>query len=329
MSTLGVTSPNLADVAKAKDPSGAIGLIIPLLESSNTIVFDAPAYEGNLAVGHQSIQRVTRGSGTWRSINEGIAAEKGTTKQVIDVCGELAGLHKMDTTLYALNGGAEYRRQDLEEYVAGMTQEIAETILYGNIATSPKEFQGLAPRYNSTTGGYASQIISAGGSGSDNRSIWLITWGQKTCHLFYPKGTNAGIEMNDMGKQLVSDGTNDYTAYVEDIKWRVGLALPDYRQVIRICNIDVSDLTVDAASGADLIRQMVKAIYSLPTANMFAKNRVFYVSPTIAEYLQLQASNKSNVNLTPANAEGEPYTKCIGIPIKPLDALETDEATVS
>jgi len=329
LSTLGVTSPNLADVAKAKDPDGRIGLIIPLLEQYNPMVFDAPAIEGNLAIGHQSIQRVTRGSGTWRSINEGIAAEKGTTRQVIDVCGELAGLHKMDTTLYDLNGGKEYRRQDLEEYVAGLAQEIAETILYGNIATSPKEFQGLAPRYNSTTGTYGSQIKDAAGTGSDNRSIWLITWGRKTCHLIYPKGTKAGIEMTDMGKQLVSDGTNDYTAYVEDIKWRVGLALPDYRNVIRICNIDVSDLTVDASSGADLIRQMVGAIYALPTSSMFNTNRVFYCSKTIAEYLQLQASNKSNVNLTPANAEGEPYTKCIGVPIKAVDALETNEARVT
>jgi len=185
-----------------------------------------------------------------------------------------------------------------------------------------------------TSGQYDDQIKSASGAGSDNTSIWLITWGPKTCSLMFPKGSKAGLVSEDLGKQIVTDaaGTtgNIYTAYVTRFQWKIGLVLADYRYVIRICNIDVSDLTADAASGADLFKQMVLGYYARPTVDLGKMAKTFwYCNKTIAPYLHLQASNKANVNLTMDNPQGDPVLRFLGAPIHVCDAITSAEATIS
>jgi len=38
---------------------------------------------------------------------------------------------------------------------------------------------------------------------------------------------------------------------MDQYQWKCGIAVPDWRYVVRICNVDVSDLTKNAAAGAD------------------------------------------------------------------------------
>ncbi len=47
--------------------------------------------------------------------------------------------------------------------------------------------------------GNAQNIIDAGGTGTDNTSIWLV-WGENTVHGIFPKGQKAGIQMEDKGR---------------------------------------------------------------------------------------------------------------------------------
>jgi len=190
---------------------------------------------------------------------------------------------------------------------------------------------GLSPRYNLTTGDYASQIINASGSGSDNTSVWIITWGPKTCTMIYPKGSKAGLTNEDMGQQLVTDSNGLlYTAYVTKFQWKLGLCLMDYRYVIRICNIDVSDLTSDAASGADLLDKMIDAYYSRPTVELGNMAKTFiYCNKTVAKFLHKQAQNKSNVNLSIDNPAGNPIVRFLDAPVHVCDNITSTEDTVS
>lgn len=66
----------------------------------------------------------------------------------------------------------------------------------------------------------------------------------------------------------------------------------------RICNIDVTTLTKDAATGADLISMMVDAYYARDVAMLGDGKEVIYCNKTIHAWLHKQAMNAKNVNLT-------------------------------
>jgi hypothetical protein len=322
----------LLDYAKREAPGGGIGDIIEVLAASNPIIADANVMEGNLVTGHRSIQRSTQPTGTWRLLNYGVAPEKSTTVQKDDVCGMLEAYSKLDVDVAKLGGNeAAFRASEDDAFIAGLNSSAATAIFYANTGTDPEQMHGLSPRYDSLSTGYSDQTISASGSGSDNTSVWIITWGPKTCTLIYPKGSTAGLTSEDMGKQLVTDSDGKlYTAYVTHFQWKLGLALMDYRYVIRICNIDVSDLTADAASGADLLDKMIDAYYSRPTVDLGNMAKTFiYCNKTVAKFLHKQAQNKSNVNLSIDNPAGNPIVRFLDAPIHVCDNITSAEAAIS
>ena len=329
---IGSTYLTLLDYATREKPGGGIAEVIEVLAASNPIIADANIMEGNLPTGHKSVQRATQPSGSWRLLNYGVSPEKSTTVPVTDSCGILTAFSKVDVDVAELNGDTRaFRASEDDAFIAGLNSTAATAIFYGNQGVTPEQPHGLGPRYNLTTGDYSGQIVNASGSGSDNTSVWLVTWGPKTCTLLYPKGSKAGLETNDLGKQLVTDSNGlVYTAYVTEFKWKLGVALIDYRYVIRICNIDVSDLTSDAASGADLLDKMTDAYYSRPTVDLGSMAKTFiYCNKTIAKFLHKQAQNKSNVNLSIDNPAGAPIVRFLDSPVHVCDNLVSTEATVS
>jgi len=330
--SVGATYLTLLDYAKREKPGGGIDEIIEVLAASNPLLADANVLEGNLPTGHRSTQRATQPSGSWRLLNYGVAPEKSTTVQRDDTCGILEAYSKIDVDVASLNGNeAAFRASEDNAFIAGLNSTAATAIFYGNQGTDPEQPHGLSPRYNLTTGDYSSQIINASGSGSDNTSLWFITWGPKTCTLLYPKGSKAGLMSEDMGKQIVTDSNGLlYTAYVTKFQWKLGLALMDYRYVIRICNIDVSDLTADAASGADLLDKMTDAYYARPSVDLGNMAKTFvYCNKTVAKFLHKQAQNKANVNLTIDSPAGKPIVSFLDAPIRVCDNIVSTEATVS
>ena len=332
---IGNTYLTLLDYAKRETPGGGIDEIIEVLAASNPIIADANVMEGNLPTGHRSTQRSSQPAGSWRLLNYGVAPEKSTTKQVTDTCGILEAYSKLDVDVASLNGNeAAFRASEDNAFIAGLNSTAATAIFYSNALTDPEKMHGLAPRYNSLTapvGATSSQMINGGGSGSDNTSIWLITWGPQTCSLIYPKGSMAGLTNEDMGKQLVTDSDGKlYTAFVTKFQWKLGLMLKDYRYAIRICNIDDSDLTADAASGADIMSLLVDAYYARPSVDLGKMASTFiYCNKTIAKFLHKQAQNKSNVNLTIDSPAGKPIVSFLDAPIHVCDNLDIDEDAVS
>ncbi len=336
MGTIGTTYLNLLDWAKRQKPTGGVDTIIETVTASNPILADANVMEGNLPTGHQYTRRTTEPTGTWRKLNYGVTPEKSLTDQFTDFCGILEAYSKVDIDVAKLNGDERaFRASEDLAFISGLSSSVATAIFYGNQGSDPEQPQGLAPRYNSLSTGYYNYTVAGDGSGNDNTSIWLVTWGEKTCSLIYPKGSQAGLVTTDLGKQVVTDSSGrEYLAYMTQFQWKVGLAVMDYRYVIRICNIDYSNLTDDAATGTDLMRKMVSAFYKRPSQAIAMEDAgmakaVWYCNKSIAEYLHVQASNKSNVNLTLDEAAGRKFPRFLGAPIHVCDNLTVAEATVS
>ena len=332
MTVLAVTNPTLIDLARASDPDGKIAAIVEILNQNNEILDDMSWIEGNLPTGHRTTIRTGIPMPTWRKLYGGVQPNKGTTAQVTDSCGMMEAYAEVDKALADLNGNtAAFRLSEDKVHIEGMNQTLAQALFFANEATAPETFTGLAPRFNLSTAANGENIIKGGGSGTDNTSIWLVCWGPNTVHGIVPKGSQAGLQMHDKGQVTIEnvDGLGGHMeAYRSHYRWDCGLSVRDWRYVVRICNIDKSDLTKNASAGADLIDLMTQAIEMIPALGL--GRPVFYCSRTIRSFLRRQIMNKTvQSTLTMDTVAGKKVVAFDGIPVKRVDALAADEALVS
>jgi len=339
MATVGATVKTLSDWAKEIDPDGKIALAVRMLSQKNAILDDMLFKEGNLPTGERITVDTALPSVAWRLMNQGVAKSKGTTAQIDEACGMLEGRSEIDKDLAELNGNvAAFRASEAYRFTESMSQEMSGTVFYGNGGTAPEEFTGLAPRYALTTAGNGSNILSAGGAGSDNSSVFLVDWGALTVHGIFPKGSTAGILHEDLGLGDAFDGSNNrFRAYMERWQWKCGIALRDWRSVVRIANIDISDLlglaTTQATTAATFLpKLMCRAIDRIPSPG---GNMVFYANRTVMSSLRVAMMEKATNVLAPMegfNQMGQRIMNglsLLGVPIRICDQLIRTEAVVS
>lgn len=324
----------LADWAKRLDPDGKVPTIVELLSQTNEILSDMLFIEGNLPTGHRTTVRTGLPAVAWRLLNQGVNPSKSTTAQIDEQAGMLEAWSEVDKDLALLNGNiGAFRLSEASAFLEAMNQEMAGTLFYGNGGLAPEEFTGLAPRYSLSTATNGSHVIKAGGAGSDNTSVWLVVWGDQTCMGIFPKGSKAGLIHEDFGEVTVEVTAGiagaRMRALQERFQWKAGIALKDWRYVVRICNIDVSDLVANAGSEANLLQLMAKATHRIP--NLKAGRAAFYCNRTVAEFLDIQAMSKVSTGggTTYENVDGKRVMMFRGIPIRTCDQLLETEATVS
>ena len=327
MSVKGLTALTLADWGKRIDPDGKVAKITELLSQTNPILDDMPFMESNSPTGHRTTIRTGLPDAYWRMINSGVPKGKSTTVQITDTMGMLETYAEIDKSLADLNGNtAEFRLSEDRAFLEGMNQRMAQTLFYGDTAVNPQQFMGLSSRYSLLSAGNGQNIIDAGGTGTDNTSIWLVTWGENTVHGIFPKGQKAGLQMENKGQQTLLDANNNpYEGYRTHYKWDAGLTLRDWRYVVRIANIDVSNLS-DPQTAANIAKLMVRALHRIPNRGM--GKPVFYMNRTVAQALDTQAMDKSSLAISVKETEGEWWTSFRGVPIRETDALLETEARV-
>lgn len=332
MAVLATTVATLADVAKRTDPSGRIADIVELLKQDNEVLDDMLWMEGNLETGHRTTVRTGIPTPTWRRLNYGVQPTKSTTVQITDNCGMLEAYAEVDKDLAMLNGNTQaFRLSEDMAHIQGISHELAQTLFYGNEGTAPAEFTGLAPRYNALSGAESSQnVITGGGSGSDNSSIWLVVWGANSLHGIYPKESSAGLKQQDMGEVTLESAPNGggrMQALRTHYQWKCGLTVRDWRYAVRIANIDISALTPDASAGADLVDLCAQALEKVQNIN--AGRAAFYMNRTVRSVLRRQLKNAANVNLTLDQATGKHVMQIDGVPVRRCDAILNTEAALS
>jgi hypothetical protein len=335
MSTLGGNVLTLADWAKRLDGEGKVPEIVEMLSQTNPVLQEMQFKEGNLPTGERTTIRTGLPTVYWRLINQGVPPSKSTTAQVDEQAGMLEAWSEVDKDLAQLNGNVgAFRLSEAQAFIEGMSQEAAQTLFYGNSSTAPEEFNGLAVRYSSLSAANAQNIVSAGGSGSDNTSIWLIVWGANTVHGIFPKGSKAGLVHDDLGLVTVETTAgiagNRMRAYQDHFQWKIGVAVKDWRYAARVCNIDVSVLAAgDAASitaREALSDYMIQLMHRIPNLN--AGRAAFYMNRTAFQYLDIGRKSAS-APIDVQSVEGKLLHSFRGVPIRVTDAILDTEATVS
>ena len=332
MATLSVTNPTLLDVIKATDPDGSVSAVAEILNETNEILDDMTMIEGNLATGHRTTIRTGIPMPTWRMLYGGVQPTKSTRAQITDSCGMLEAYGEVDVEAADLNGNtAAFRLDEDRAHIEGMTQTAANTLFQGDESLNAERFTGFNVRFNDLSAPNADNIIDAQGTGNDNASLWLIGWGTNTVHGIYPKGSKAGLSMDDKGQVTLQDvdgAGGRMEAYMTHYKWKLGLTVRDWRYVVRICNIDRSALTPDASTGANLPILMFQAEQLIP--NMAGARFAWYADRGIATTIMQQAAlGTKSSTLTWADVGGRKTLMTpTGLPLRRTDALAVDEARV-
>lgn len=337
MATLGSTYVDIIEALKRSesDDSIRIGHVIEMLKETNEVLQDAMPVEANLGTRHRTTLRTQLPSGAWGKLYTGIPASKSGTAQVEDTTGFYEAYSSIDKRLLELTENeGELRMSEARAHLEAMNQEVADALFYANESLDPEKFTGFAPRFNAISDETGGQIVDGGGTGSDNTSVWFVTWGPNQCHLIYPKGTRAGVQREDKGEQRVTDGNGDpYFAMEELFRWHVGLTVRDWRFVARIANIDVSDLQAGSVNILALFRQ---AFWKLRRHKVAGGRQAIYCNSEVLEALDRFTTPTSSteatsntVRMSPNEAEGREVMIYRGIPVRQVDAILNTESQIT
>jgi len=341
MAIIGSSYPTLIDAYKGS----AEGTVIELLKQNNPILDDAIATQCNMDVVHRHPIRTGYPTAQWGRLYKGVKASKSTMQQVDDSTGFLEARSEIDVRLLKLAPDpAKARLVDSSPYLETMNQEMATGFFYHDTATTPEKFKGVSARYSAYNTGLvdpgkpniANQVVHGGGTGSDNTSIWFVTWADHATSLLYPKGTKAGVVVMDKGEEKVLDPNGDpYYAKVTTFEWHIGAFVKDYRHGARIANIDVSEMLAGTVDLWALLRKAYYRLYTVYGVGAEGGRTAIYMNRQVLETLDAQSSDRAllaaNANATalkPENVEGKVVPTYRSIPIRMTDALLNTEALV-
>ncbi|MCK8788084.1 hypothetical protein M0638_27385 [Roseomonas sp. NAR14] len=340
----------LADYATRLGPDGTLAPLINMVSQNNEVLEDMLWMEGNLPTGHKTTQVVGIPQASWRLLNYGVPYVKGQTASVTDTTAMLEAYTKTDKKLVDLaSNPAGFRLGEESIVIQGMSIQMASALFYGNNQANPAMFTGLAPRYstvNTGTAPNAANVLDAGGTGSDNTSIWLVVWGQNSITGIYPKGSQAGLQHEDVttNAPVLDAAGNPYQAYQSHYMWDCGISLRDWRYVVRIANISIAALK--AGTGPNLIDLMIQAVNLPPVMPSGAGNvqgtagdggraapvtmgrAAIYCNRTVATWLQIAFRKERTAFTSVETVMGRTITSFEGIPIRKTDALLNTEARV-
>lgn len=330
----------LMDLTKRTDPDGEVPIIAELLSQKNDILIDMPWKEGNLPTGTRNTVRTGLPTVAFKRVNQGNSGSKSTTAQIDEAAAIIEAWSVIDYDAAMLNGNAEkYRMTEADAFLESMSQVLSETLIYGNNGVNVERFTGFATRFGAISGAVNSQnILNALGTGSTNTSLYLVGWGENTVWGIYPRGTVGGLQHWNFGDRpwptSNTFGAGMIHAFVDLWHWYCGLAVKDWRFVVRCANISVPDLV--NGSGTQGAQQLIKLMSRMRSRipSWGSIKPVFYCNRTVQEMLMIQGLDKSQNILSVQdgiNQFGELYKELrfLGIPIRIIDQLLLTESAIS
>jgi len=295
--------------------------IVTALSEFNGAIEDSRWVEANGTTVHITSRVDSEPSGSFVAINEGVTGEVAKTKQIEDYLALLEAESRVDDRLFRLHGRkAAIRGTEDMAFVRGIKKNMAAKLFYANRFTTPREYHGLANRFNALSD---ANVIGTGGTGSDLSSIWIIAHDELDgFHMLYPQGhKSAGIESDDLGLQRVLDASsNPYPAWVTWFRAHHGFAVKDERNVQRIANIETagSDNIFDPDDLVDAISLMTNR-----------ENAVIYCNRTIKAQIDKNALGKSNGFYMQPDIYGRSTPHFWDVPIRLHEQLLTTESQLS
>lgn len=318
-----VTLAELQDFYKGQEA----GDILELMSQTNDILDDVKWMESNQSDGHLTKIRTGLPAVYWRRLYKGVPASKSQWSQVKEGTSMMEARAPIDVKELELYGDQAARFRDSENaaFLEAMRQKAAHTLFYGDHNNNPDEFNGLAQRYPGVS---APNVVNAEGTGDNLTSMWFVCWGARTVHGLYPKGTHGGLRSKDLGEQTTKDGSgNEFEVRTTRYNWNLGLAVRDWRAVVRVGNIDVSKLDDKDENGnyvVDLQKLTIIAKNMMPVP--MREHAVWYMNSDLLTALEARSIDRNNVHLTYGQYfDSKSVPVLHGCPIRQCDVISSNE----
>lgn len=329
MSVLATTHPTLLDLKSRLDPNDKVAPVIEMLSQTNEVLEDAVWIEANELTGHTTSVRTGIPEPTFRKLYGFVQPSKSTSVKVREGLGMLEAYAEIDKALADLNGNsAAWRMSEEAPFIEGFGQKLARYIFAGNEATEPEAFTGLAPRYNDQSAVNGENILTSAATpdSTDNTSIWVVKWGPNSCHMVYPKGSKAGIQISDKGQQTLTGADGNMEIYRTHYRQDAGLVVRDWRDIVRI-QFDLEDVVANGATGPVLRDLLAKALRRIP--NMNGGRMAIYMNRDALDAFDLQMNRDPLLQFrTQEEAQGKFVTRFRGIPIRRVDQILSTETGI-
>lgn len=309
MSTLTSTY-SLVEQAKRIDPSGQQAQIAEVLNRKmGEILTDAPWLPSNDIWTNKTTRRGSLPTGSKRRLNQRISQSISRTTEVMDVIEMLEDYCDVDVALVdSMPSPALFRAGEVDAFIEGLGQTLVSDILYGNNNVDPDSMHGLAARLGTLDARF---VIGAGGTGSDLCSVYVVTWGQATAHLIYPKNMAAqlGVQHVDKGQVTSETSSGLIEVYRDHFLVRCGFVVRHPRAIGRVANIESA-----GASNTFNEDHLITLLNNMETG----PGTRIYVNEVVGTQAQIRCKDKNNVYWTPGgNAlSGEPFMYFSGVPVR-------------
>jgi hypothetical protein len=310
---------------------GGIVQVAEILVEENEALADIPWKAGNQLTGDVHFKRTAMPKAARRNINQGIKSSLSKKEAETDTCIEITSRSVVDMgELDIAPDAAAYLALEARPHIAVMGEEAVRTIFYGDDAAG---VLGIRTRYNKISGApkdKARQIISAGGTGTNLTSVYIVKWDSNELTGIYPKNTTMGLKTVMLVNQLIPDKDGEtFRAHITDYSQYIGLKVRDPRYVARVCNIDMDDLATDADARKALFRLLITAknrIHHVTQGRV-----VMYMNPDLASMIEIAAFEKENtvVGYKEGLTSDTRVLTFSGIPIRRNDFQAEPEAAVS
>lgn len=265
------TMGNMFDMIKFRLPGNkAIQSIAATMAERDDWIKYTPSLAGNMGVSHQILRQISLPTGYL--VDAGGSWKESKAEFEPDVLGmfTIKSTYRTNPDYFknmAPNVAAVQLRAQKASHIMSLVQGKRNLMLNGSTSPSQSSIRGLMEMEAYAT--YDNKFcFSAGGTGNDKRSCWLVKPGVDTVYDihngFHP---TMGVEMNDKGEQLVlglgtSSDEHRYDIFIE-FALQSGFVVEDMRAMKRICNVDCGSTD---NPGSTLINAIIDAsIINAPT----------------------------------------------------------------
>lgn len=342
--------PNLNDVLSRMDGTMKQSYISEMMSQAICVVEDMPVIESNEVGGHEFVFRTSIPAGSWRQYNQGVPYSKSTTAKARVGIGSLEDYSQVDRMLAEDSGDIDrFREGEDVAFLEGMGQTMEQTVWYGNTTAVPAQFMGISPFYNTVATANAqnaANVLNGGGTGSSNASMWLLCWGERTIFGAYPRGSKAGLTMEDKGDTVPGFDSlgNRFEAYTSWFRQQLSIVPQDWRYGVRCANIDVTNAGLAGPNALDIFATLAEMMLFPPhlgkgTSGITTTDAsedpapgihpIIYVNRTVRHWMDVQAMRDRNVLLQLADYAGRVTDNFRGIPIHISDQLTITESQVT
>ena len=305
-----MAQPTLLDIAKANGSDAVAGLIDEAAKAHPELTMGGARTIAG--INYKTLVRTAVPTGSsFRNANEGTAAVKSTYENRLVETFIFNPLWKCDKAVADRyeDGAAAYVALEASGMMEAAMQDLSQQFYYGRNVTfgNAKGFPGLLTAYDATN-----MVVDAGGT-TDNTasSVWAVKFSPKDAIWVW--GNGGQLAMDDVRTELALDagGTNEYTAYIQELLAYPGLQVGNVQCVARIKKI-----TADAT----------KMLTDILIANLLGKFPAGKVPDVLLmtrrSLHQLQASRTAT---NPTGAPAPFPQEAFGVPIAVTDAISNIE----